>query len=83
MTTHTDPIARDLAAPPAGFTLPCPHCGEREASIAVHLATLEDDPFVCGECEATFSIDHVRSLIRRWTRVLAWLENVPQFADDE
>lgn len=66
-----------------GFTLPCPCCGADEVGIAIRLADLEGEAFRCDECETDFSAEFVRNLIGRWTKVLAWLDNVPQFDTDE
>lgn len=61
--------------------LPCPRCGEAEASIALHLGSLDatnGDNFTCEHCSADFSIDDVRQLMARWAPVLAWVEIHPQ-----
>jgi transcription elongation factor Elf1 len=79
--------ARDTTAAlpaPAGFTLPCPCCGQQEASISVNLAFLEGEGALrCNECEEEFDVQTVRALIRRWTKVLDWVCAAPQFGSDE
>jgi len=63
--------------------VPCPCCGEEIANISVNLYALDGDAFTCHECGADFTIDTVRTLIARWTKLLAWLDTVPQFDTDE
>lgn len=58
--------------------LPCPCCGNEEASISVQLAYLDDQTFRCNECEEEFCADYMRSLVAKWSRLLAWLDMVPQ-----
>jgi hypothetical protein len=62
------------------ITLPCPQCGEPSASISVHLAAIDDpeaDSLLCNECNVEFSIESVRTLIRKWGKVLAWIATAP------
>ncbi len=54
--------------------LPCPRCGEAEATIVLDLADL--DRCVCAECEAEFTVDEVRAIINRWSGVIRWIELV-------
>jgi hypothetical protein len=63
--------------------LPCPCCGVQEASIEVKLYDLDGDAFRCCECSAEFSVACVRDLIRRWTKLLAWVETAPAFGEGE
>jgi transcription elongation factor Elf1 len=65
------------------ITLGCPCCGEPEASICVNLAQLDDEAFTCLECDAAFTVTQVRSMIRRWAKVLSWLEAVPTFGEGD
>lgn len=70
----------------SGVLLTCPMCGNAEACINVHLGDLADaetDAFDCRECGETFGTREVRRFIERWTAVLAWLEQVPQFPEAE
>jgi hypothetical protein len=63
------------------ITLPCPLCGEADAAIALNLATLDDtagDNFTCKVCDVDFSIDTVRQLMARWSKVLSWIETAPR-----
>jgi len=66
--------------------LPCPNCGATEAAIAVRLDLIGEehvDTFTCYECDNVFSISHVRTFVRRWAKVLQWIDSAPHFADDE
>lgn len=61
-----------------GLTLPCPCCHEAGACITLHLA--EVDRFTCLECEEEFTTDDVREMIdrvKRWEKVLAWVDAMP------
>lgn len=72
----------DTTAPP-GFTLPCPVCGAEEANIAVRLAQLHEDAFICCDCDVEFSVEFVRNLMARWAVVLNWVEQAPRFPSPE
>ena len=74
-TTPALAVASETATP-QGLTLPCPFCGEAEASIALQLSDLS---YTCGECSTDFTADDVRNLIHKWQAVLAWAETLPQF----
>lgn len=79
MTTDAITLPAVTADRNRGLALPCPCCGESEASISLDLF---DDPFAsdtlhCQECEADFSAQQVRDLVRRWAPVLAWLDAMP------
>lgn len=76
------------APAPAGFQLPCPACGTRDAHFSVRLAGLDgDDALYCGECECEFSIDEMRERVRemqaRWQPVLSWLSIAPSFPEPD
>ena len=58
-----------------GILLPCPCCGEPDATIHVRLA--DTGVLVCQECNGEFSPEFVRDIVTRWQPVLAWLENIP------
>lgn len=58
----------------AGITLPCPMCGEAEASMDLGLAT---KTFACNECGTSFEADDLRASIARWQKVLAWVDAMP------
>jgi DNA-directed RNA polymerase subunit M/transcription elongation factor TFIIS len=78
MTTATE-IAPTTKTLPA-LQLPCPKCGEPTASIALNLWTLDDEDagnFTCQECENEISLAELRGFISRWSKLIAWLENVP------
>jgi transcription initiation factor IIE alpha subunit len=62
-----------------GILLPCPKCGEPEATITLHLS--EGNLFTCTECEAEFSADDLHAIIRKWQKVLTWVEAMPTQAD--
>lgn len=70
------PVAQTAAAESKGCLLPCPHCGETDASITLNLA--DGESFTCLECENDFTAADVRSFIARWTRLLTWLDGMPQ-----
>ena len=59
-----------------GILLPCPCCGEPDATIHVSLA--DTSMMYCQECNAEFTPDFVRDIMSRWQPVLAWLENIPR-----
>jgi len=61
------------------IVLPCPQCGNEEAGIELRLWCLDesDSEFRCNECEAEFSAESVRTLIKKWVKVLAWLDAAP------
>jgi hypothetical protein len=52
-------------------TLPCPLCGEQQATV--HLDLTDLDTFHCCDCDSDFAAGDVRAFIERWTKVLAWL----------
>jgi uncharacterized protein (DUF983 family) len=58
-----------------GILLPCPHCGESEATITLNLSDMET--MTCQECDAEFTTDDVRNIIAKWTPVLKWLDAAP------
>jgi len=62
-------------APEKGLTLPCPKCGEAEASIALNLDDL--DTCHCLACDEEFTLGEIRDLIAKWQRVLRWVELFP------
>ncbi len=77
MQTAPTPTCTRPALKP--MTLPCPRCGEASASISLELFRLgEGEELHCHDCDADFSLDEVRELIARWTRVVAWIDTVPQ-----
>jgi hypothetical protein len=63
---------------------PCPMCGEETASVLLRLANLDesDCEFQCVECDAEFSADHVRILIAKWSKLLAWIDAAPSMEDE-
>lgn len=58
----------------AGITLPCPMCGEAEASIGLDLST---KTFGCCECGTDFELEDLRAILARWAKVLAWVDAMP------
>lgn len=60
-----------------GLQVPCPKCGE-ESGIRLHLA---DGGFTCSECDGEWTCEDVEALIRRWTRVIAWVRSMPTQAE--
>lgn len=59
-----------------GLLLPCPMCGDQEAQILISLA--DADECKCKECEGEFTLTEVRESIAKWTKVIAWIETMPQ-----
>lgn len=59
--------------------LPCPMCGEQEAGIKLYLAGLDDDDaqFTCAECEGEFGRNQIKEFIRKWSKLLAWMDSAP------
>jgi hypothetical protein len=68
--------------------LPCPLCGETEASIELCLSELpnpnqtDDDLFTCNACGNGFSLSHVRAFVAQWMPILKWLESCPPACGD-
>ncbi len=58
-----------------GILLPCPLCGEKDATL--HLSLGDGDTVKCGECDNEFSLDVVREIIQRWPAVLKWIDAMP------
>ncbi len=58
-----------------GLYLPCPCCGEEEASINLCLADMES--FKCVECDGEFTLEYIHTFIAKWSRVAAWIESAP------
>lgn len=64
---------------PAAIQLPCLCCGEPMANVSVNLWQLDgDEAITCQECNGEFSLAHVRDVLGKWSKVLAWLEAAPQ-----
>jgi transcription elongation factor Elf1 len=57
-----------------GVTLPCPCCGDAEASISLNLV---DRTFKCNVCDADFDMEFVQLVLTKWTRVAKWVETMP------
>ena len=70
--------ATDTTSTTTGLLLPCPCCGQAEASIALELSDMQSFP--CRDCDAEFTRDDVTNLIARWTRLFTWLDTVPSAA---
>lgn len=64
--------------------LPCPCCGEEVSNISLQVWALDEvggNHFHCHECDAEFSMQSVRTLMRRWGAFLAWVETIPTIAN--
>lgn len=61
-----------------GRTLPCPCCGEPDATINL---TLSDCSFTCCECDTEFTTADVQNFIRQWTPILAWIRQMPMASE--
>jgi hypothetical protein len=66
------PVARGFGG------LPCPYCGEDEATMTVSLA---DGGLSCCECEVEFTAADLRAIFARWAPVLQWLDLLPQLPE--
>ena len=75
---QTSPALTIAETAERGQTLPCPCCGEENATITLNLADAES--LVCQDCEADFTVDQVRAFIAKWGRLLAWIETMPTAA---
>jgi len=62
-----------------GICLPCPCCGCSEATITLCLA--DATTLTCQDCGGEFTTGDVRSLIRKWSKVLSWVDAMPSQAD--
>jgi uncharacterized protein (DUF983 family) len=72
-TTSTPTLACTSTA--RGMTLPCPRCGEANASFDLNLA--DGDTLHCQDCDESFSVVEVRDLVKRWGRLLLWIDSMP------
>jgi len=69
-------LAADTAATATrGATLPCPCCGEANATITLNLA--DGESLACQDCSADFSTADVRNFIAKWAPMLAWVDAMP------
>lgn len=67
---------------PSSILLPCPMCGTEGASISVNLWALDDTgAFICHDCEGEFSIDFVKDMIAKWTKMLEWVSQAPTISE--
>lgn len=60
--------------------LPCPCCGEEQASVMLTLADDDSECFKCVECDADFSKATIREFMAKWGAVMTWLETMPVLA---
>jgi uncharacterized protein (DUF983 family) len=58
-----------------GLTLPCPRCGQAEATFAVRLT--DPSEVTCEDCEEDIAVDELRDLIRKWQPICVWLHTFP------
>jgi hypothetical protein len=73
MTTAATANGTAAATKAKGFgTLPCPLCGEAQATI--HMDLTDCESFHCCDCDSDFAAADVRAFIERWRKVLAWCE---------
>lgn len=68
-----------------GFNyLPCPRCGQEEATVSIDLHDLTDPEAIqCRDCDATFGIEEVRDIVAKWQRVLLWIDSAPELPSEE
>lgn len=71
--------------PLTAIKLPCLKCGEEEACISLTLFALDDEDaqFTCAECEAEFGRNQIVTFVRKWTKLLAWLDQAPDVDAEE
>lgn len=63
---------------PRGIQLPCPMCGEPKANLKLSLVDVEaTDAIECTECDGSFDLDHVRTIIAQWQPFLKWIDTAP------
>jgi hypothetical protein len=72
MTTTTMNGAAPKGAPGARGLglLPCPLCGEQQATIDLCLA---DFNLRCQDCDSDLAVADIEAFIAKWQRVLDWL----------
>jgi hypothetical protein len=68
LTPEADPRAS------RGVLLPCPKCGKDEVQIQLDLDDLRT--CTCRECGEDFTLDDVRDLIEKWSRVLRAVDSL-------
>lgn len=56
--------------------LPCPFCGEADATITLNLC--DGDTLHCGECDSEFTPADVKRIIDDWGKALAWIATMPK-----
>jgi hypothetical protein len=61
------------------FTLPCPMCGEPDASISLMFS---GGNFNCNECSAEFELSLIEGLVQRWGLLLPWLKAMPDGSEE-
>lgn len=59
-----------------GILLPCPRCGEEDATVLLNLA--EPDSCHCSECDEDFSLSDIENLVARWRKVIDWIDTMPK-----
>ena len=57
-----------------GVSLPCPRCGEAQATMMLDMSSKE---FTCQECNEVFHVDEMRDVVARWTRIIGWVDLMP------
>jgi uncharacterized protein (DUF983 family) len=58
-----------------GLTLPCPRCGQAEATFVVRLT--DPSEVTCEDCEESIAVAELNDIIRKWIPICAWLHTFP------
>jgi uncharacterized protein (DUF983 family) len=58
-----------------GLTLPCPRCGQAEATFVVRLT--DPSEVTCEDCEESIAVAELRDIIRKWGPIIGWLDSFP------
>jgi hypothetical protein len=69
-TTTNGAAAKDAPRARGLGLLPCPLCGEQQATIDLCLA---DFNLHCQDCDSDLTVAEVEAFIAKWRRVLDWL----------
>ena len=82
--TQTPASVKPAGFVPANLPMPCPVCGERQATFTLSLNALDgEEALQCCECEANFSLlemrERVAEMAARWTPALDWIDAAPAF----
>jgi hypothetical protein len=80
MTTTMNGVTVKDAKAKGWGTLPCPCCGEAQATITLDLTDLEG--LHCQDCDADLTLADIEAFIQRWQPVLAWVRAAQTFGKE-